>query len=128
MVPLDSGQNSVQRRISSKLPPQPRPRKRHEKLEELQILVANESRSRAYLVRYGGVMVIINTIFIVINIDLMAGMDGQSVASFQEDVRFVLGLQPDSMNLNGFRPVPRTAWFEAGNVMHNSWTVYHAYL
>ena len=30
-------------------------------LEELQILVANESRSRAYLVRYGGVMVIINT-------------------------------------------------------------------
>jgi oxygen-independent coproporphyrinogen-3 oxidase len=52
-----------------------------------------------------------------INIDLMAGMDGQSVASFQEDVHFVLGLQPDSMNLNGFRPVPRTAWFDAGNKM-----------
>ena len=52
-----------------------------------------------------------------INIDLMAGMDGQSVSSFQEDVHFVLSLQPDSMNLNGFRPVPRTAWYEAGNVM-----------
>ncbi len=30
-------------------------------LEELRILVANESRSRAYLVRHGGVMVIIDT-------------------------------------------------------------------
>lgn len=55
-----------------------------------------------------------------INIDLMAGMDGQSVSSFQDDVRFVLGLKPDSMNINGFRPVPRTAWFEAGNVMTES--------
>lgn len=52
-----------------------------------------------------------------INIDLMAGMDGQSVASFKDDVRFILELQPDSMNLNGFRPVPRTAWFDAGNTM-----------
>lgn len=40
-----------------------------------------------------------------VSVDLMAGLDGQSLESFQRDVEFVLGLEPDSVHLSGFRPV-----------------------
>ncbi len=40
-----------------------------------------------------------------VNMDLMTGMDGQSFESFQKDARFVLSLEPDSLHLSGFRPV-----------------------
>jgi oxygen-independent coproporphyrinogen-3 oxidase len=43
-----------------------------------------------------------------VNIDLMVGMDGQSIESFQTDVRFVLGLEPDSLDFSDFRPVHAT--------------------
>jgi len=43
-----------------------------------------------------------------VNCDLMAGLPEQSLASFQKDLRFLLGLEPDSIHLNGFRPLPRT--------------------
>ena len=43
-----------------------------------------------------------------VNCDLMAGLPGQTLASFQDDLRFLLSLEPDSLHLNGFRPLPRT--------------------
>ena len=43
-----------------------------------------------------------------VNCDLMAGMPEQTMESFQKDVRFLLELEPDSIHLNGFRPLPRT--------------------
>jgi len=43
-----------------------------------------------------------------VNCDLMAGLPEQTLQSFQEDLRFLLSLEPDSVHLNGFRPLPRT--------------------
>ena len=43
-----------------------------------------------------------------INCDLMAGLPDQTLASFQKDLQFLLELEPDSIHLNGFRPLPRT--------------------
>jgi coproporphyrinogen III oxidase-like Fe-S oxidoreductase len=43
-----------------------------------------------------------------VNCDLMAGLPEQTLASFQKDLRFLLSLEPDSLHLNGFRPLPRT--------------------
>jgi len=40
-----------------------------------------------------------------VHIDLMAGMDGQSFDSFKQDVHFILSLKPESLHLSGFRPV-----------------------
>jgi coproporphyrinogen III oxidase-like Fe-S oxidoreductase len=42
-----------------------------------------------------------------INCDLMAGLPEQTLASFQKDLLFLLSLEPDSVHLNGFRPLPR---------------------
>ena len=52
-----------------------------------------------------------------VNIDLMAGMDGQTFDAFKNDLNFVLSLQPDSLNINGFRPLARTIWTSKGNEM-----------
>jgi|GEM_PF-1721245 len=38
-----------------------------------------------------------------VNVDLMTGLDGQTMAGFQEDVRFILSLQPESIHINPFR-------------------------
>ena len=43
-----------------------------------------------------------------VNCDLMAGMPEQTLESFQKDVEFLLTLEPDSLHLNGYRPLPRT--------------------
>lgn len=43
-----------------------------------------------------------------VNFDLIAGLEGQTMASWQADVRFCLEMRPDSLHLNGFRPLPRT--------------------
>ncbi|TNF24219.1 MAG: radical SAM protein [Deltaproteobacteria bacterium] len=38
-----------------------------------------------------------------VNVDLMTGLDGQTLEGFQEDVRFILSLQPESIHVNPFR-------------------------
>jgi len=43
-----------------------------------------------------------------VNCDLMAGMPLQTMESFQKDLLFLLELNPDSIHLNGYRPLPRT--------------------
>lgn len=43
-----------------------------------------------------------------LNFDCIAGLEGQSMESFQADLRFLLALEPDSIHINGFRPLPRT--------------------
>ena len=43
-----------------------------------------------------------------VNCDLMAGMPEQTMESFQADLKFLLELDPDSIHLNGYRPLPRT--------------------
>lgn len=47
-----------------------------------------------------------------LNVDVIAGLDGQSVEAFEADVRFALSLEPDSFHLSSFRPV-RAERFEA---------------
>lgn len=42
-----------------------------------------------------------------VNTDLMAGLPGQTLESFQQDLDFLLSLQPDSVHLNSYRPLPR---------------------
>lgn len=42
-----------------------------------------------------------------VNCDLMAGLPGQTLASFQRDLDFLLSLGPDSIHLNAFRPLAR---------------------
>jgi coproporphyrinogen III oxidase-like Fe-S oxidoreductase len=43
-----------------------------------------------------------------VNCDIMAGMPLQTQESFQRDVEFLYSLGPDSLHLNGYRPLPRT--------------------
>lgn len=52
-----------------------------------------------------------------VNVDLMAGLDGQSLQSFKDDMDFVLGLGPDSIHINAFRPNPRTKYALDGQEM-----------
>ena len=62
-----------------------------------------------------------------VNTDLMAGLPGQSLASFQQDLEFLLSLEPDSIHLNAYRPLPRVplslqgvgdaAWVDLRNAM-----------
>ena len=52
-----------------------------------------------------------------INFDCIAGLEGQSMESFQRDVRYLLSLEPDSIHLNGFRPLPRTNFRQEGRAM-----------
>jgi len=42
-----------------------------------------------------------------VNTDLMAGLPGQTLESFQADLEFLLSLEPDSIHLNAYRPLPR---------------------
>lgn len=43
-----------------------------------------------------------------INIDLMAGLEGQSVKSFLSDLKLVIRLGADMIHVNGFMPLPQT--------------------
>jgi coproporphyrinogen III oxidase-like Fe-S oxidoreductase len=52
-----------------------------------------------------------------VNCDLMAGLPKQTLESFQQDLRFLVSLQPDSVHLNGFRPLPRTRLAQEGDGM-----------
>jgi oxygen-independent coproporphyrinogen-3 oxidase len=52
-----------------------------------------------------------------VNCDLMAGLPGQTLASFQEDLRFIVSLNPDSVHINGFRPLPSTRLAQDGSNM-----------
>jgi coproporphyrinogen III oxidase-like Fe-S oxidoreductase len=45
---------------------------------------------------------------VLINMDVMVGMDGQTMDAFRKDVRYALSLRPDSLHLSGFRPVHPT--------------------
>lgn len=49
-----------------------------------------------------------------VNFDCIAGLEGQSMESFQHDLRYLLSLEPDSIHLNGFRPLPRTLYTTQG--------------
>lgn len=44
-----------------------------------------------------------------VNVDLMAGLPGQTFESFQRDLEFLISLEPDSVHLNAFRPLPRVS-------------------
>ena len=52
-----------------------------------------------------------------INTDLMAGLPGQTMDSFQSDFEFLLELEPDSLHINAYRPLPRTGLEQAGTSM-----------
>jgi coproporphyrinogen III oxidase-like Fe-S oxidoreductase len=52
-----------------------------------------------------------------VNVDLMAGLDGQSFQSFVDDLEFILTLHPDSIHLNAFRPQPWTKFAIGGQTM-----------
>jgi oxygen-independent coproporphyrinogen-3 oxidase len=43
-----------------------------------------------------------------INIDLMAGLEGQSVKSFLSDLKLAISLGADIIHVNGFMPLPHT--------------------
>jgi oxygen-independent coproporphyrinogen III oxidase len=43
-----------------------------------------------------------------VNVDIMAGLPGQTLESFLFDVERLLAMEPDSIHLNGYRPLPRT--------------------
>jgi hypothetical protein len=49
-----------------------------------------------------------------VNVDLMAGLPGQSMESFQEDLRFLLEHRPDSIHVNPFLPLPWTRYSNEG--------------
>ena len=52
-----------------------------------------------------------------INVDLMAGLDGQTLVGFQHDFERILPMEPDSIHINAFRPVPWTNFAERGAQM-----------
>jgi hypothetical protein len=52
-----------------------------------------------------------------VNVDLIAGLDGQSLEGFQRDFEDILKLAPDSIHINSFRPVPWTNFTEGGGRM-----------
>lgn len=49
-----------------------------------------------------------------VNCDLMAGLPGQTVASFERDVAFLLSCEPDSIHLNAYRPLPSVLLAKGG--------------
>jgi coproporphyrinogen III oxidase-like Fe-S oxidoreductase len=49
-----------------------------------------------------------------VNVDLMAGLPGQSLTSFQRDVLFFLEHRPDSLHVNPFMPMPWTRFANEG--------------
>ena len=52
-----------------------------------------------------------------VNIDLMSGLDGQTMEAFQQDVRFILSLAPESIHINPFRPQGWSAFMKRGAQM-----------
>lgn len=49
-----------------------------------------------------------------VNFDCIAGLPSQSMQSWQRDIDYLLSLEPDSIHLNGFRPLPRTIYAQKG--------------
>lgn len=52
-----------------------------------------------------------------VNFDCIAGLQGQSMESFQNDINYLLSLRADSIHLNGFRPLPRTIYGTQGKAL-----------
>lgn len=52
-----------------------------------------------------------------VNFDCIAGLDGQTMASWQHDVEFLLSLQPDTVHMNAFKPLPHTRYAKKGRVL-----------
>jgi coproporphyrinogen III oxidase-like Fe-S oxidoreductase len=52
-----------------------------------------------------------------VNCDLMAGLPEQTMESFQKDLEFLVSLEPDSVHVNGYRPLPRTRLAQDGVAM-----------
>ena len=52
-----------------------------------------------------------------VNFDCIAGLDGQTMESWQRDVEFLLSLQPDTLHMNGFKPLPRTRYAKKGRIL-----------
>jgi coproporphyrinogen III oxidase-like Fe-S oxidoreductase len=52
-----------------------------------------------------------------VNCDLMAGLPEQTMSSFQKDLEYLVSLEPDSVHVNGFRPLPVTRLAKDGSVM-----------
>jgi oxygen-independent coproporphyrinogen III oxidase len=50
-----------------------------------------------------------------INVDLIAGLEGQSVKSFLDDLKTVLELGADMVHVTGFTPLAHTPFCRAGN-------------
>ena len=56
-----------------------------------------------------------------VNTDLMAGLPEQTLESFQQDLEYLLSLEPDSIHLNAFRPLPRVALARQGLGTGEDW-------
>ncbi|MFH1434346.1 MAG: radical SAM protein [Pseudomonadota bacterium] len=52
-----------------------------------------------------------------VNIDLIAGLEGQSVASFMKDVKLVVDIGADMVHVNAFSPLAHTPFSRAGKKM-----------
>lgn len=50
-----------------------------------------------------------------VNVDLMAGLPGQTLASFLGDLDFLLSLEPDTIHVNAYRPLPRVGLARQGD-------------
>jgi len=55
-----------------------------------------------------------------VNVDLMAGLPGQSLESLQKDVNFFLKHRPDSLHVNPFMPMPWTRFANEGGRLTSS--------
>jgi oxygen-independent coproporphyrinogen-3 oxidase len=55
-----------------------------------------------------------------VNIDLMTGLPGQTEESFARDLDFVVALEPDSVHVNAFRPVPRVGFVRVGGAFDDA--------
>ncbi|MCB9665381.1 MAG: radical SAM protein [Alphaproteobacteria bacterium] len=52
-----------------------------------------------------------------VNFDCIAGLQGQTMDSWKRDVDYLLSLGPDSLHINGFRPLPRTLYTKRGQAL-----------
>lgn len=52
-----------------------------------------------------------------VNFDCIAGLKGQTMDSWKRDVDYLLSLGPDSLHINGFRPLPRTLYTKRGGAL-----------
>jgi oxygen-independent coproporphyrinogen-3 oxidase len=50
-----------------------------------------------------------------VNLDLMAGLPDQTLASFLADLDFLVSLEPDTIHVNAYRPLPRVGLASQGD-------------